>query len=194
MSETSVKSLRCRDDTMPKTVDTCTIKKAVRGRFESMQQSSTTPLGFSGLWKIIACSQIYLNSCIYRFWHGVIPTRVQYTEMYMYVHNAHCMCYHLCRFSDGYTLQAKVNAPPPVEPPPPTSPTKRGLSKSPTARSPPTSPAVTGSPPPLPSDVSPPQDMGAALVDELKVFIQQTFPGSALVEEHQASYIGLPEC
>ena len=44
-----------------------------------MQQSSATPslhLCFSGLWKIVACSQPYLAvlSCIYSFWHGVIPT------------------------------------------------------------------------------------------------------------------------
>ena len=46
---------------------------------ESMQQSSATPslhLGFLGLWKIVACSQPYLAvaSCIYSFWHSVIPT------------------------------------------------------------------------------------------------------------------------
>ena len=46
---------------------------------ESMQQSSATPslhLGFLGLRKIVACSQPYLAvaSCIYSFWHGVIPT------------------------------------------------------------------------------------------------------------------------
>ena len=46
---------------------------------ESMQQSSATPslhLGFLGLQKIVACSQPYLAvaSCIYSFWHGVIPT------------------------------------------------------------------------------------------------------------------------
>ena len=46
---------------------------------ESMQQSSTTPslhLGFLGLPKIVACSQPYLAvaSCIYSFWHSVIPT------------------------------------------------------------------------------------------------------------------------
>ena len=44
-----------------------------------MQQSSATPslhLCFSGLRKIVACSQPYLAvlSCIYSFWHGVIPT------------------------------------------------------------------------------------------------------------------------
>ena len=161
-----------------------------------MQQFSTTPLSFSGLWKIVACSQIYLAVPYFLYLPFLASlhlfTLVQYTEMY--VHNAHCMCYRLCRFSDGYTLQAKVNAPPPVEPPHPTSPTRRWSSKSPTARSPPTSPSVTGSPTPLPSDMPLPQDVGAALVDGLKAFIQQTFPGSALVEEHQASYIGLPEC
>ena len=44
-----------------------------------MQQSSATPslhLCFLGLQKIVACSQPYLAvlSCIYSFWHGVIPT------------------------------------------------------------------------------------------------------------------------
>ena len=81
MSETSVKiiknEVRCRDDTVPKTVDI--YKKALQGRVESMQQSSAIPslhLCFSGLRKIVACSQPYLAvlSCIYSFWHGVIPT------------------------------------------------------------------------------------------------------------------------
>ena len=81
MSETSVKiiknEVRCRDDTVPKTVDTD--KKALQVRVESMQQSSATPslhLCFSGLRNIVACSQPYLAvlSCIYSFWHGVIPT------------------------------------------------------------------------------------------------------------------------
>ena len=46
---------------------------------ESMQQSSATPKKRDvgrGLRKIVACSQPYLAvaSCIYSFWHGVIPT------------------------------------------------------------------------------------------------------------------------
>ena len=46
---------------------------------ESMQQSSATPKNRDvgrGLWKIVACSRPYLAvaSCIYSFWHGVIPT------------------------------------------------------------------------------------------------------------------------
>ena len=46
---------------------------------ESMQQSSATPKNRDvgrGLRKIVACSQPYLAvaSCIYSFWHGVIPT------------------------------------------------------------------------------------------------------------------------
>ena len=46
---------------------------------ESMQQSSATPKNRNvgrGLRKIVACSQPYLAvaSCIYSFWHGVIPT------------------------------------------------------------------------------------------------------------------------
>ena len=77
MSETSVKiiknEVRCRDDTVPKTVDTRKHCKV------GMQQSSATPslhLCFSGLRKIVACSQPYLAvlSCIYSFCHGVIPT------------------------------------------------------------------------------------------------------------------------
>ena len=45
---------------------------------ESMQQSSATPKNRDvgrGLRKIVACSQPYLAvaSCIYSFWHGVIP-------------------------------------------------------------------------------------------------------------------------
>ena len=44
-----------------------------------MQQSSATPKNKDvgrGLRKIVACSQPYLAvlSCIYSFWHGVIPT------------------------------------------------------------------------------------------------------------------------
>ena len=81
MSETSVKIIKnevsCRDDTVPKTVDTRKHCKVYR--VESMQQSSATPslhLCFSGLQKIVACSQPYLAvlSCIYSFWHCVIPT------------------------------------------------------------------------------------------------------------------------
>ena len=80
MSETSVKiiknEVRCRDDTVPKTGR---YKKPLQGMVESMQQSSATPslhLVFWGLRKIVACSQPYLAvaSCIYSFWHGVIPT------------------------------------------------------------------------------------------------------------------------
>ena len=53
----------------------CRNKKALQGRVESMQQSSATPslhLCFSGLRKIVACSQPYLAvlSCIYSFWYG----------------------------------------------------------------------------------------------------------------------------
>ena len=46
---------------------------------ESMQQSSATPKNRDvgkGLRKIVACSQPYIavDSRIYSFWHGVIPT------------------------------------------------------------------------------------------------------------------------
>ena len=81
MSETSVKIIKneigCRDDTVPKTVDTR--RHCMQGMVECMQQSSVTPslhLGFWGLQKIVACSQSYLAVpfCIYSFWHGIIPT------------------------------------------------------------------------------------------------------------------------
>ena len=76
---TSVKiiknELRCRDDTVPKTV----------GMVEGMQQSSATPKNRDvgrGLRKIVACPQPYLAvaSCIYSFWHGVIP--ISYFDFY----------------------------------------------------------------------------------------------------------------
>ena len=68
--------VRCRDDTVPKIVDTrkhckvglrawhraknCRYKKALQGRIESMQQSSATPSLHLWLRKIVACSQPYL--------------------------------------------------------------------------------------------------------------------------------------
>ena len=57
----------------------CRHKKALRGRIESMQQSSAIPKNREvgrGLQKIVACSQFYLAvpSCVNSFWHGVIPT------------------------------------------------------------------------------------------------------------------------
>ena len=57
----------------------CRYKKPLQGMVESMQQSSATPKNRDvgrGLRKIVACSQPYLAvaSCIYSFWHGVIPT------------------------------------------------------------------------------------------------------------------------
>ena len=59
-------------------------KKPLQGMVESMQQSSATPKKRDvgrGLRKIVACSQPYLAvaSCIYSFWHGVIPTSYFYT-------------------------------------------------------------------------------------------------------------------
>ena len=67
--------IRCRDD--PKNCKYT--KKPLQGMVESMQQSSATPKNRDvgrGLRKIVACSQPYLAvaSCIYSFWHGVIPT------------------------------------------------------------------------------------------------------------------------
>ena len=57
----------------------CRYKKPLQDMVESMQQSSATPKNQDvgrGLRKIVACSQPYLTvaSCIYSFWHGVIPT------------------------------------------------------------------------------------------------------------------------
>ena len=62
----------------------CRYKKPLQGMIESMQQSSATPKNRNvgrGLRKIVACSQPYLAvaSCIYSFWHGVIPTSYFYT-------------------------------------------------------------------------------------------------------------------
>ena len=72
--------VRCRDDTMPKIIDT-------RKHCEIGEQSSATPslhLVFWGLQKIVACSQPYLAvpSCIYCFWYSVIPTFI-FTLVYM---------------------------------------------------------------------------------------------------------------
>ena len=56
-----------------------------------MQQSSATPslhLSFLGLRKIVACSQPYLAvaSCIYSFWHGVMPTsNFRFLHLYNYI-------------------------------------------------------------------------------------------------------------
>ena len=76
----------------------CRYKKALQGRVESMQQSSGTPslhLGFLGLRKIVACSQpnLAVPSCIYSFWHGVIPT--SYFIFTLVVHIEYCHVLHL---------------------------------------------------------------------------------------------------
>ena len=79
-SETSVKiiknEVRCREDTVPKTVDTRKHCKVGLRACNNLPQPPSLHLCFSGLRKIVACSQPYLAvlSCIYSFWHGVIPT------------------------------------------------------------------------------------------------------------------------
>ena len=60
ISPRAAKEVKCRDDIMPKTVDT---RKYTARRIESMQQSSATQsLPFTVL------------SCIYSYWHDVITT------------------------------------------------------------------------------------------------------------------------
>ena len=68
MCGTSVKIIKnevgCRDETVPKTIDTRTSTPSIH-------------LGFWGLRKIVACSQSILlavPSCFDSFWHGLIPT------------------------------------------------------------------------------------------------------------------------
>ena len=80
MSETSVKiiknEIRCRDDTVPKTVDTRRHCKVWLRACNNLPQPPPYISVYLGLRKIVACSQPYLAvaSCIYSFWHGVIST------------------------------------------------------------------------------------------------------------------------
>ena len=66
------------------------------------KQSSATPslhLGFWGLRKIVACSRPYLAvlSCIYSFWHGVIPTSYFiFTLVYRGREGRESLCYVHC--------------------------------------------------------------------------------------------------
>ena len=77
---TSVKiiknEIRCRDDTVPKTVDTRSHCKVWLRACNNLPQPPKKRDVGRGLRKIVACSQPYLAvaSCIYSFWHGVIPT------------------------------------------------------------------------------------------------------------------------
>ena len=74
---TSVKiEIRCRDDTVPKTVDTRSHCKVWLRACNNLPQPPKNRDVGRGLRKIVACSQPYLAvaSCIYSFWHGVIPT------------------------------------------------------------------------------------------------------------------------
>ena len=83
---------------------------------ESMQQSSATPslhFGFLGLRKIVACSQPYLAvaSCIYSFWHDVIPTSYFifndfYTCIYSISYKTRSYMYELvlCLYQQEYVI------------------------------------------------------------------------------------------
>ena len=77
---TSVKiikiEIRCRDDTVPKTVDTRSHCKVWLRACNNLPQPPKKRDVGRGLRKIVACSQPYLAvaSCICSFWHGVIPT------------------------------------------------------------------------------------------------------------------------
>ena len=63
---------------MPKTVDTRSHCKVWLRACNNLPQPP--PYGFLGLRKTVACSQPYLAvaSCVYSFWHGVIPTSYKY--------------------------------------------------------------------------------------------------------------------
>ena len=71
MSKTSVKMKK--NDTMPKLIDT----RSLRGRSESMQQSSAThslrPSRFCGVGED-CCTPTLQGLLVSSFWHGVIPT------------------------------------------------------------------------------------------------------------------------
>ena len=71
-----ITSVRCRDDTVPKTVDTRSHCKVWLRACNNLPQPPKKRDVGRGLWKIVACSQPHLAvaSCIYCFWHGVIPT------------------------------------------------------------------------------------------------------------------------
>ena len=80
LKKTSVKiiknEVRCRDDTMPKTVDTRRHCKVGLRACNNLPQPPPYIFGFCGLQKIVAYSQPYLAvpSCVYSFWHGIVPT------------------------------------------------------------------------------------------------------------------------
>ena len=68
--------IRCRDDTVSKTVDTRSHCKVWLRACNNLPQPPKNRDVGRGLRKIVACSQPYLAvaSCIYSFWHSVIPT------------------------------------------------------------------------------------------------------------------------
>ena len=79
---TSVKSLkmklRCRDDTMPKTVDTRSHCKVWLRACNNLLQPPPYISFFGGCGRLLFALnhtlQVAVASCIYSFWHGVIPT------------------------------------------------------------------------------------------------------------------------
>ena len=97
MSETSVKiiknEVRCRDDTVPKTVDTRKHCKVGLRACNNLPQ----PPPYIFVFRIVACSQPYLAvlSCIYGFWHGVIPTSYySFLMLFTLVHIQSLAIYH----------------------------------------------------------------------------------------------------
>lgn len=73
----------------------------------------------------------------------------------------------LCRFSDGYTLQAKV----------------KGLETWSPDAPPPPEPSSSEQPPPYSTEAQ--SVITHGVTNAVKHFIEQSFPGSILTEEHQ---------
>ena len=79
MSETSVKiiNVRCRDDTVPKTIDTRKHCKVGLRACNNLPQPPPYIFVFRGCGRLLHALNPTLQcmlSCIYSFWHGVIPT------------------------------------------------------------------------------------------------------------------------
>ena len=74
---------------MPKTVDTRRHCKVGLRACNNLPQPPPYIFGFWGLRKIVACSQPYLAvpSCIYSFWHGVIPTSYFFLMIFTLVYH-----------------------------------------------------------------------------------------------------------
>ena len=80
MSETSVKIIKneiiCRDDTVPKTVDTRSHCKVWLRACNNLPQPPPYISVFWGCGRLLHALNhtLAVASCIYSFWHGVIPT------------------------------------------------------------------------------------------------------------------------